>query len=117
MIESNKELLELAALAYGIDVEFCHPCSTHTDEYVCAKKDDYGPNRKWNPIDDNNVAFLLAVKLEMEVNLNSGKVKVCDRTQPKPKYLVVPIEVTDDAASATRRAIVKAAAEIGRSIK
>ena len=113
---TNRELLELAAKAAGIEywvVRFA-PKSAPIEK-LHIKKD--GETAEWNPIGDNNTAFLLAVRLEMEVNLNSGKVKVCDRTQPKPKYLVIPIEVIDDVASATRRAIVRAAAEIGRNMK
>lgn len=114
------ELLELAAKAAELRVL---PYLNAKNEWYHRNFEMYlvneqgFPIRKWNPIDDNNTAFLLAVRLEMEVNLNSGKVKVCDRTQPKPKYLVIPIEVIDDVASATRRAIVRAAAEIGRSMK
>jgi len=112
---TDRELLELAAKAAGIngwfieDDEWLGTGITFTDENDC--------NQCWNPLTDDGDALRLAVKLEMEVNQSTSRVKAPDRSHVKPRYVVVPIEDDDDPYAATRRAIVRAAAEIGKEMK
>ncbi|HFH3850492.1 TPA: hypothetical protein ACGJ2U_004907 [Pseudomonas aeruginosa] len=98
---NDRELLELAARAAGIDPVLAEPINFST-----------GVEYYWNPLTDDGDALRLAVKLGLHV-------KVCRRM-----VLVEQREVGDDKIerlhsdpyAATRRAIVRAAAEIGKSI-
>lgn len=116
---TDRELLELAAKAAGIAGEYCvwhsgtEPLTTATGIY----RDDEG--RLWNPLDDDGDALRLAVILGlanyMEFNLQplgamvtrigENKLEMYESTDPQDLY------------AATRRAIVRAAAEIGRKME
>ena len=84
---TDRELLELAAKAAGIE-----DISYYLDDFL------------WNPLTDDGDALRLAVKL----NLLYGKVFV--------RNVADNHEDGDDIYAATRRAIVLAAAEIGKDI-
>ena len=106
---TDKELLELAAKAAGIELtqgygEPAWRCMFYQDEnYECFY---------WNPIDDDGDALRLAVKLEMELDFSD------DETSATKELRVRAVEYHEgDPYAATRRAIVRAAAEIGRSMK
>lgn len=100
---TDRELLELAAKAAGIIVE---PDGRFQF-----------PHGLWNPLTDDGDALRLAVKLGMRVS--------CDQygdTSVTVEYGelmdVIAHELTGtNAYDATRRAIVRAAAEIGKSMK
>jgi hypothetical protein len=106
MTDNDKELLEFAAKAAGIAVEFYE---TH-GRTVCKKVNDYGPNNKWNPLEDDGDAFRLYVQCSMHVNVYYTNTKVS-----ADGVLICKMHEIDSYA-ATRRAIVLAAAEIGKSI-
>ena len=107
---TDRELLELAAKAAGVgDIDLAgRPC-------VLVIRDGGIYNRVWNPLTDDGDALRLAVKLQTPLfntdhiarcvwgTLSSGE--VCDESAAQDPY------------AATRRAIVRAAAEIGRSVK
>lgn len=104
---TNKELLELAAKAAGID-------GTCFDGKFIVDYRGVG-YRSWNPLNDDGDALRLAVKLRMDLMLYSdtkgafigsrgGNNKQFAETNPEDPY------------AATRRAIVRAAAEIGRTM-
>ena len=102
---SDRELLELAAKAAGIE--------------VTAIVADGIPHRfgggYWNPLTDDGDALRLAVKCEIAINPWAGKT-VCWHEDSK----VINHEkhdCNDDPCAATRRAITHAAAEIGRNMK
>ena len=96
----DRELLELAAKACGLEeakmrIEF----------------------NQWNPIEDDGDALRLAVKLSLMLDeITQGYMAghwVATHTNIESCYeLAIP-----DPYAATRRAIVRAAAEIGRSMK
>ena len=104
---TDRELLELAAKAAGID------CVWNGDTF------EYKPRFEtnwvvWNPLTDDGDALRLAVKLGLDVRngLYTDMVFVdCFGID------AVEIEYDDDPCAATRRAIVRAAAEIGKSVK
>jgi hypothetical protein len=100
---TDRELLEAAAKAVGLEV-ICHASYPNGGVYVKGMEDD------WNPLTDDGDALRLAVKLKMGVNFDGEKVGAnCGRGA---------VEVFgNDPLAATRRAIVKVAAEIGRSMK
>ena len=90
---TDKELLELAAKAIGSKLIW----HKSLQPYCCL--DDPINNGEWNPLTDDGDAFRLAVDLKITAILfvNHYDAMACDRT-------------------ATRRAIVRAAAEIGKAI-
>ena len=102
---TDRELLELAAKAAGYDVVFVH------DNKIPMRRDV--PNRKgmkvWNPLEDDGDALRLAVKLGMDIRIYGTDVRVacCG---------VIAMECPPDLYAATRRAITRAAAEIGRRV-
>ena len=93
---TDKEMLELAAKEAGI-------------EHVTPMMVEWG---KWNPLTDDGDAFRLAVKLLMRVRFLEHKTEV---TAALSSAEIVELHNADPLA-ATRRAIVRAAAEIGRGM-
>ena len=106
-MNTDRELLELAAKAAGIDVRWYQgDCLRVADK--CN-----GFAGKWNPITDDGDALRLAVKLKFDILYYDTMIRVYPRL---PKCIVIHQEVGDDPYAATRRAIVRAAAGIGRSM-
>ena len=99
MTETDRELLQFAAKAAG---EWPSP---EPFEHVLSR---------WNPLTDDGDAFRLAVKLNIAVRRSDEY----DASYAVSPYGPTLISETDaDPYAATRRAIVRAAAEIGRNIK
>ena len=92
---TDKELLEKAAKAAGINLRFLSGNIPFSD----------GPSRigEWNPLTDDGDALRLAVKLCILDKYEIG---------------IAPVNVWhgDDPYAATRRAIVRAAAAIGEKL-
>jgi len=102
---TDRELLELAAKAAGIEFNNKRSPTSSVALY-------FGPSVGWwNPLTDDGDALRLAVKLGI-VPRRINKVVfawcdgVCDMQEP----------INDDPYAATRRAIVRAAVEIGRAM-
>jgi hypothetical protein len=106
---TDRELLEAAAKAEG-----------HAYPWVLPAR---GGERPWNPLTDDGDALRLAVKLGISIlsfpacigtrwPLNNLPVKLIGTDPPYED-----ISSGQDPLVATRRAIVRAAAEIGRSMK
>jgi len=93
---TDKELLELAAKAAGIDLQYAD------DEGLLPYNGS--TNAEWNPLTDDGDALRLAVKLELFVDAYNKKSTVCRVIEPH----------NGDPYAATRRAIVRAAAEVGQ---
>ena len=114
-MSADRELLELAAKAAGIGI-------TWTDTYRQFFKDGYelGQRAFWNPLIDDGDALRLAVKLSISISddyLWSNGEHVIRVGCVFGDTLYGDSEVCgDDPYTATRRAIVRAAAEIGRSM-
>ena len=106
---TDRELLELAAKAAGIELVW------HGDaDPWCFAETVAGI--KWNPRDDDGDALRLAVKLDFAVVLEGSKNNVrIDGASPNGLELVNE-PLGEDPYAATRRAIVRAAAEIGRNM-
>jgi hypothetical protein len=99
---SDRELLEAAAKAAGYwAAEFNCPANL--------------PHKNWNPITDSGDAFELAVKLRLTVNCSYDEVALCGQEFTQKEVFIE--RNGEDPLAATRRAIVRAAAEIGRSMK
>ncbi len=105
---NDRELLEAAAKAAG-----------HAYPWVLPAR---GGERPWNPLTDDGDALRLAVKLSLLIapipyqpGINAyGAVGV---SWPGQRFDLDYERFTNDPHAATRRAIVRAAAEIGRSMK
>lgn len=98
---SDRELLELAAKAIGLDATN-HPA--HTDDW------------SWNPLTDDGDALRLAVKLKLCVSIEFDRVDVTTPQMDNATEYFYDNPQTDYYA-ATRRAIVRAAAAIGKEMK
>ncbi len=96
---TDSELLEIAEQAAGIDGYFDSDDQNERDEY-------------WNPLTNDGDALRLAVKLNMNIDVESDLVCADHATLEDAQFETV----VQDPYAATRRAIVRAAAEIGRSI-
>ncbi len=109
---TDREYLELAAKAAGI---------------VFTEIDSHGvwfdaPNKElgkcgvtFNPLVDDGDALRLAVKLKMDIMVEFDRVDVTAQGGAATEYLYERPSPTDPYA-ATRRAIVRAAAEIGKNL-
>lgn len=109
MSTSDRELLELAAKAAGLKVRIWEG---HTG-VMCAVDDDCH-GRMWMPHIDDGDALRLAVKLRLQIT--AGRMGCCIRGF-NGSYVTEPFMPGCDEMVVARRAIVRAAAEIGRSMK
>lgn len=99
----DREMLEFAAKAAGIELSYW--ISNPGGEFFVLADD--GP--EWNPLTDDGDALRLAVKLELHV---FGSRIGCSINED---LFVDAADCGDDPCAATRRAIVRAAAEIGKA--
>ncbi len=106
---NDRELLELAAKAEGHTIEF-DPISGLT--FLDTKFSGIW----WHPLHNDSDALRLAVKLGLTVHIFPTFIAVGQCLTPFSKlHIDHPYE--GDAYAATRRAIVRAAAEIGKEMK
>lgn len=107
------ELLELAAKAVGMSgcaAEF------HSPQRLVFVPDGYG-SAEWDPLTDDGDALRLAVKLKMETyHADDGGWSAYAAWPNARGFAYAIAEHDNDACSATRRAIVRAAAEIGKGM-
>ncbi len=106
---TDRELLELAAKAIGIDGlpfldnQYCQGALR------CGYWDDLNESC-WNPLEDDGDALRLVVKLKLSITIH-------ERDHHKWSHIVwvgSVFELLHDDHGAVRRAIVRAAAEIGK---
>jgi hypothetical protein len=99
---TDRELLEAAAKAIGLTLDFDNAQWGRPWANKCGY---------WNPLTDDGDALRLAVKLQLFIDLHGKYTRVSWPFEP-PK-VVEPHEA--DPYAATRRAIVRAAAEIAKA--
>ena len=101
---TDRELLELAAKAGGLTV------IGPRDIGVMIRSEACKSGFCWNPITDDGDALRLAVKLQLAIAIDS------DRSWSHHVNVMMGSEVmhNGDQEAATRRAIVRAAAELGK---
>lgn len=111
---TDRELLELAAKAAGL-VLLQVPNTTQTDADWWAYEAKAKPNtaKPWNPLEDDAAALRLAVKLGMTMELAGEFMYALGHAGIDAGLEQV---TGDDPYAATRRAIVRAAAEIGKTM-
>jgi hypothetical protein len=99
----DREILELAAKAIGLKLQY---------NYLGGRD----ANQPWNPLTDDGDALRLAVKL----NIVIWECDQYDRAMAEVRYGEARGEywelVGEDKYSSTRRAITRAAAEIGKDM-
>jgi hypothetical protein len=106
--KEDRELMELAAKAAGVDlIQWYVPRGA----WLCETQDST-PRYFWNPLTDDGDALRLAVKLDLNV-FHAAKCCYAMQSEDDGRYEQrVPHE--GDRYAATRRAIVRAGAEITR---
>jgi hypothetical protein len=102
---TDRELLELAAKAAGYQYLW------NIDSLLIK-----GLEGHWNPLTDDGDALRLAVKLRMVLDTSTGD-DIHVQYPFGTNYYPLCEEGDPDPYAATRRAIVRAAAEIGRDMK
>lgn len=121
-MSTDRELLELAAKANWMleladeEVSFRYDEKENGILYLHADNQDHnGLDREfvWNPLEQDHDAFGLSVKLGMQVTINLDDQISVAHAEPCPNGFAIDHE--GDAISATRLAIVRAAAEIGKA--
>lgn len=118
----DRELLEWAAKVAGYDVVWNE--SWGAFQHRNPVPDNHGGMRHpWVPLDDDGDALRLAVKLKIHHRQYSNQVQIrgCWFRDGYIEAVMKDIEerepINGDPYAATRRAIVLAAAEIGRRVK
>ena len=116
MENTDRELLEMAAKA--AEIKSTGWINKSHEWFQCdgvGFNDEYDCQQLWNPLTDDGDALRLAVKLGMTVLIHrdmalaeSGARAFQAREKATPDYSI---------ETATRRAIVRAAAEIGKGVK
>ena len=116
---TDREMLELAAKAYGfgdpegnfIWTESEYPRGSKTNGALWNYMGWCDTAQLWNPLTDDGDALRLAVKLHMQVSVTTESCRA--ETLP-----CLGVRVNDsDENLATRRAVVMAAAAVGREMK
>ena len=111
---TDRELLELAAKAAGIGVEWREVIRSRIAEFQTIKHSTqvgfWLNGKQWNPLTDDGDALRLAVKLNMSVDCNNW----CAKSTQQETYEWVD-GGCDDPFTATRRAIVRTAAQLARA--
>ena len=113
---TDRELLELAAKAAGIKFSEIGGGARYAPQPGIMQ-----PYVPWNPLTDDGDALRLAVKLELEMYFGDDE----DGTSVHVGYAAAPdsaamvrycIQRDADPCAATRRAIVRAAADLGKGV-
>jgi hypothetical protein len=118
---NDKELLELAAKAAGIVGEILENFDESYGLYLNGDR-TADNNRFWNPLTDDGDALRLAVKLHIDLCINNGVAEAIwiDEIKSETHHIEEPCDEDFEGLyakyAATRRAIVRAAAEIGKAL-
>lgn len=107
---TDRELLEYAGKAAGITlIEYDAAC-----DWFAIVNDNEEASDYWNPLNDDGDALRLAVCLTIDTYWSKDGERVYAGRATEASY---PQSIDNDPCAATRRAIVNAAAEIGREVK
>ena len=108
---TDRELLEAAAKAAGLKIHAAR--QAERDEEGCASAGLWIVNGStcWNPLTDDGDALRLAVRLRLVLFLEIPRIGIGPRMDGPEVY----VDEGENEYAATRRAIVRAAAELGRS--
>jgi hypothetical protein len=107
MTNEDRKMIELAATAAGYEI------ARWTDNGDALLL--FGVQEPWNPLADNGDALRLAVKLCLSLSTGPCVVKCNSISGALRGSFIEEDSIYQDHYAATRRAIVRAAAEIGRA--
>lgn len=117
---TDKELLEKAAKAAGIKGEWVRDPAYRWQErwYFNVPYDNQNmlTGFEWNPLTDDGDALRLAVKLGANVYSGYGTAVAEIPNDAEHDHISASEHYNNDPYAATRRAIVRAAAEIGKAL-
>jgi len=120
-MSNDRELLELAAKAAGIHCKGWVMPGGRSDGWhgMYTGSDDDGAFLRWNPLTDDGDALRLMVRLRLEPRFidNSHSNGAEPSRVTLHNFAGIVENIGDDPAATLRRAITRAAAEIGRQIK
>lgn len=116
----DRELLELAAKACGLELKFRALTNMPGAVEMPRIVHENGVTEKWNPLEDDGDALRLSVSLQLSIrneHVSAGSAYCTDSSEKD--YPVVDSGDNEDHViasdyAATRRAVVMAAAEIGK---
>lgn len=106
---NDRELLEMAAKTAGIPSRLV---GAQPGLYWCEETKSC--MYQWNPLADDGDALRLAVKLHMSVDIDEHETSTYAYAGKSPRVYAMEIWHSSPTV-ATRRAIVRAAAELGRN--
>lgn len=114
-MSADRELLELAAKAAGIGIM---PCTCGNDKWPFKHVKGISPQRgHWNPLESDGDALRLAVSLRIDLEWQDDySVEAYHRTDDSHYCSDGQAGPGVSIGAATRRAIVRAAAEIGKAM-
>lgn len=112
---NDHELLELAAKAAGYEKDW--HWNHHFIMSAGGSVKEGNSWVTWNPLTDDGDALRLAVKLELNLWIGAGGTDAEHDDYPLKTVTQICDHLTGDPYAATRRAIVRAAAEIGKGMK
>lgn len=119
---NNEELLTLAAKSINLKGNYFKEEVDNEEEcYIsegiyCIDENDCGYT--WNPLIDDGDALRLAANLAITFHVftqNGSVIAYCQKTSNQPEGLDIHEFFTSDPCEAVRRAIVRAAADIGNN--
>lgn len=110
-MNTDQELLELAAKAAGIEIYGWDDGRAYIRYPFCTFEEE------WNPLEDDGNAFRLAVLLHISIGYTAPSFSPNWAAIARTWDGAYATEASSDLPSATRRAIVRVAAEIGKGMK
>lgn len=128
-MENERELLELAAKAAGIKIIRSRLADPLWSDMLIENsnvENDGNPSARWNPLTEDGDAFRLAGKLRIDFTWQPAMEEVIayptmhdtlEITEEYKEYSDHGLPVDTYRYAALRRAIVRAAAEIGRAMQ
>ena len=109
---TDRELLEMGAKAAGLNVKAERVDADDKFTHLIVGAKNTRERITWNPLTDNGDALRLAVKLQMEIAIFQDECHTrCIEHGQRDWHDAIGA----DPYAATRRAIVRAAAEIGKA--
>lgn len=115
---TDRELLELAAKAAGLELDWDVPDGA-SPWVITGEGSDRGPVAPWNPLEDDGDALRLALSLSLDLVFDCYPAKALDKHRSSFRVRIwtrgwVKEEFASEEAkgAAVRRAIVRAAAAI-----
>lgn len=109
---TDRELLEMAAKAAGLTLYW----SNMLDDWQKDLTDPYVDKKPWNPLTDDGDALRLATRLCMSVSTGPCEASANTIAGALRGAFFKEETIQQDHDKATRRAIVRAAAEIGKAM-